>query len=260
MRFVDTHAHLDFAQFAGEEVPVLSAATAAGVDRIITVGTTLKRSRQAVSLAERFPNVWAAVGIHPHDAGEVDDRAVSELHELAGHPKVVAIGEFGFDFHYDDGPDERTQSKAFLQQSVVAADRDLPLILHSRDAEATTIRHLQRLREHWQREVPGVVHCFTGTAPFAEVALELGFYISFTAPLSYPKNDELRQVAKTIPLEKTLLETDCPFLPPPDQRGQRNEPAFLVSTAEALAKVHGVSLEEVAKVTTANAERVFGLT
>lgn len=264
MNLIDTHAHLDFDQFAGEEAAVLERAAAAGVGRIINVGTDLARSRKSLDLARKFPNVWAAVGIHPHDAAAVDEAALEALKQLAIHEEVVAIGEFGFDFHYDDGPDRAVQEDAFRAQSEVAIESGLPVIIHSRDAEELTLEHLavhadEVVADNPARREPGVVHCFTGSREFAESALGLGYLISFTAPVTYPGNDALREVAKAVPLEKLMVETDCPFLPPADKRGQRNEPAYVAETAAQLAELKGVSPDELAAATTANAERLFGL-
>lgn len=259
MKLIDTHAHLDFDQFAGEEAAVLERAQRAGVTTVINVGTTLERSRKSVALAERFPDVYAAVGIHPHDAADVTDQAASELADLAKSDKVVAVGEIGFDNHYEDGPSEAEQDVAFRKQSELAIDLKLPLIIHSRDAESLTATCLKGVAEAHPNELPGVVHCFTGSGDFAKQVLELGYFISFTAPIGYPKNDALREVVKSVPLDRIMVETDCPFLAPQDKRGQRNEPAFVVSTAEKVAALKGLSLEEVARVTTANAKRLFAL-
>lgn len=256
--FIDTHAHLDFDQFAGEEDVVLKRAAQAGITRLINVGTTLERSRRSVELAQQYTTVWAAVGIHPHDAGDIDEVACKELAKMSVNPKVVAIGEIGLDFHYQDGPGQTVQLKAFARQAAVAAAAKLPIIVHSRDAEEATVAALQEVVQVLPDNRPGVVHCFTGSAEFARKVLDLGFFISFTAPITYPKNEALREVVKSVPLDRMMLETDCPFLPPPDKRGQRNEPAFLIGTARQVAELHGVSLEEVAEQTTANAERLFG--
>ena len=255
---IDTHAHLDFEQFAGEEAAVLERARKAGVTRLINVGTTLERSRRSVELAGRFSGIWAAVGIHPHEAPVVTPEAVAELEGLAGSPRVVAVGECSFDFHYGDGPDEVAQRAAFEAQAGVAGAVGKPLIIHSRDAERLTVRAIAAVRSDLP-ERPGVVHCFTGSQEFADEVLALGFLVSFTAPITYPKNDTLRAVAKAVPLERMMVETDAPFLPPADRRGERNEPAFVVETARNIAAVKGLPFEEVARVTTANAERLFGL-
>ncbi|MDP9211858.1 MAG: TatD family hydrolase [bacterium] len=255
---IDTHVHLDFEQFAGEEAAVVARAGKAGVTRLINVGTTLERSRSATALAERFPNVWAAAGIHPHDAGDVTPDNATELHRLAEHPRVVAIGECGFDSHYADGPDPAAQAAAFERQVAIAAAVGKPLIVHSRDAEDLTVEALQKACQVLP-ERPGVVHCFTGSGEFAEKVLTLGFFISFTAPVTYPGNDALRKVVKAVPLDRIMVETDAPFLPPADRRGERNEPAFVVETARKIAEIKGLSFDEVAAATTANAERLFGL-
>lgn len=264
VRLIDTHAHLDFEQFDGDVDGALKRAAAVGVSRIINVGTSLEHSRQAVALAEAHDNVSAAVGVHPHDAADVNDAVIGELRKLAAGKRVVAVGEIGFDFHYDKGPDEAAQEDAFRAQSEVAVEAGLPIIVHSRDAEELSLKHLKEHADLVRADNPvrqefGVVHCFTGSRPFAEGALALGYLISFTAPVTYPRNEELRQVVKNVPLERIMVETDCPFLPPADRRGQRNEPAFVVATAQAIAEIKGIPLEEVAQATTANAERLFGL-
>lgn len=264
LNLIDTHAHLDFEQFDGDVEGALERAAAAGVNRIINVGTTLERSRKSVALAERFSNVSATVGVHPHDAADVNDSVTDELKKLSAHKKVVAVGEIGFDFHYDGGPDETAQVDAFFAQSEVAVEAGLPIIVHSRDAEELSRQHLKEhadlaAADNPARQEFGVVHCFTGSLQFAEAALKLGYLISFTAPITYPKNDELRKVVGAVPLEKLMVETDCPFLPPVERRGKRNEPAFVVATAQAVADIKGIGIGEVAQATTANAERLFGL-
>lgn len=262
MNLIDTHAHLDFDQFDGEVDDVLKRASDAGVERIINVGTTLERSRKSIALAEQHDNVFAAVGIHPHDAKDVNDDVTEELKKLAAHKRVVAIGEIGFDHSREF--DEVAQEDAFFAQSEVATEAGLPIIVHSRDAEEISLQHLSEhadlaLADNPFRKEPGVVHCFTGSLEFAQAVLKLGYLISFTAPITYPKNDALREVVKKVPLEKIMVETDCPFLPPPDKRGERNEPAFVVETVQKIAELKDISTEDVAKATTANAQRLFGL-
>lgn len=261
---IDTHAHLDFEQFKGDVEGALLRAKEVGVNRIINVGTTLERSRRSVVLAEAHPNVYAAVGVHPSDAADVNDEVVAELKRLAAGKKVVAVGEIGFDFYHEDNPDETAQVDAFFAQSEVAVEAGLPVIVHSRSAEDLTLEHLKEHADAAAADNPfrqefGVVHCFTGSLSFAEAALKLGYLISFTAPVTYPKNEVLREVVKKVPLGKIMVETDCPFLPPADLRGKRNEPAFVVATAQAVADIKGISLGEVAQATTANADRLFGL-
>lgn len=262
MNLIDTHAHLDFDQFDGEVDDVLKRAKEVGVEKIINVGTTLERSRKSVELSEEYQNIFAAVGIHPHDAKDVNDDVIAELKKLAANKQVVAIGEVGFDHSREY--DEVAQEDAFFAQSEVATEAGLPIIVHSRDAEETSLQHLAEhadlaLADNPFRKEPGVVHCFTGSLEFAQAVLKLGYLISFTAPITYPKNDALREVVKKIPLDKIMVETDCPFLPPPDKRGDRNEPAFVVETAQKIAELKGISIDDVAKATTANADRLFGL-
>jgi TatD DNase family protein len=257
MSLVDTHAHLDFKQFAGEDTDTLARAKQAGVDWIINVGTSLAGSRKSIELAERFDNVWASVGVHPHAAAEMTDETLAKLTELAKGKRVVAIGEVGFDQHYPKGPDIAVQTRAFEWQADIARQAKLPLIIHSRDAETETVEALTALRQKGLADPPGVVHCFTGSAEFADEVLGLGFLIGFTAPITYPKNDALREVVRKVPLDRIVVETDCPFLAPQDKRGERNEPAYVVGTAQKIAELKGISFNEVAKRTTANAERLF---
>ena len=264
--FTDTHLHLDFAQLSDELSDVLERARTAGVTRFITIGTTLERSRQCVELAAAHDDVWAAVGVHPSDAnelagedGSLNQSAIAELAKLAHRPRVVAVGEAGFDLFHDTNPAEAVQQIAFTAQGKVAADRNLPVIIHSRDAERLSLPSLAAQADRAGERTPGVVHCFTGSLEFAKHVLELGYLIGFTAPVGYPKNDALREVVRQVPLEKIMLETDAPFLPPADKRGQRNEPAYLVETARIVAELKGVSLAELGEVTNANANRLFGL-
>lgn len=271
VRFTDTHLHLDFAQLGDELESVLERARAAGVKRFISVGTNLERSLKCVALAEAHDDIWASVGIHPSDTAELvtdefkpDESIVIELRELAAHKKVVAFGEIGFDYFHDSNPLSGTQDMAFSVQERLAREAGLPVIIHSRAAEQ---KSLVQLREHADqaltmdaaRREPGVVHCFTGSWEYAEQVLEMGYLIGFTAPVGYPKNEALREVVKQVPLDKLLLETDAPFLPPADKRGQRNEPAYLVETAQVVADVKGIPLAELSEATEANASRLFGL-
>jgi TatD DNase family protein len=261
---IDTHAHLDFEQFDGDVDGALERAAEVGVNRVINVGTTLERSITSIELADRYENVFATIGIHPSDANDVNDDVIASLKKLAAGEKVVAVGEVGFDFFHKENPDEITQESAFFAQSDVAIEAGLPIIVHSREAEEITLQHLAEHAQNAKADNPvrnefGVVHCFTGSLGFAEEALKLGYLISFTAPVTYPKNEELREVVKALPLEKIMVETDSPFLPPADKRGSRNEPAFVVATAQAIADIKGIEFGEVAQETTANAERLFGL-
>lgn len=268
--FTDTHLHLDFEQLGDELEAVLERARAAGVKRFITVGTTLERSRKCVELATAHDDIWAAVGVHPSDStelaapdGTVDQMVVDQLKELAVHPRTVAVGEIGLDFFRDTNPPEDAQRAAFEAQAALSVAAGRPVIIHSRAAEEASLaplgEHAVRVRDADGRQEPGVVHCFTGSLEYAEQVLELGYLIGFTAPVGYPKNDDLREVVQRVPLEKLLLETDAPFLPPADKRGQRNEPAYLAETARVVAELKDVSISDLAAATEANTDRVFGL-
>ncbi|MDP4000183.1 MAG: TatD family hydrolase [bacterium] len=270
LNLVDTHAHLDFDQFAEDRGQVLARATAAGVTRLINVGTSLAASERCIELATAHENVWAAAGVHPSESGElvaedgtVKPDAAARLRKLAHHERVVAIGEIGFDLFRDTNPSEELQLAAFHAQGEIAQEAGLPVIIHLRAATEpaldTLVGHVCAAAADPSRRHPGVAHCYTGGLADAKRLLQAGYYISFTAPITYPKNYALREVVKAVPLEKIMVETDCPFLPPPALRGQRNEPAYVVKTAKKIAELKGISLEEVADATTANAERLFGI-
>lgn len=251
---IDTHAHLDSGQFRADLDAVLARAAAAGVGAILTVGCDLESSRASIELAERHPQLWAAVGIHPHDAAGVDQAALDELRRLAAHPKVAAIGETGLDFFRDRAPRD-AQRAAFRAQIRLARELGKPLIVHDRDAHAEV---LAILREEQAGTVGGVMHCFSGDLELARGCVELGFLVSFAGPLTYP-NSSLPAVAAALPVDVMLVETDCPYLPPQPWRGQRCEPAQVRATAEALAKIKGLTIDDVARVTTLNAHRLFGI-
>ncbi|MBN1140365.1 MAG: YchF/TatD family DNA exonuclease [Deltaproteobacteria bacterium] len=254
---VDSHAHLDDPRFAEDLEAVLERAAEVGIVNILTVGGNLEGSRAAVALAERYPQVFAAVGIHPHDAKFADAAAFSELEELArSHPKVTAIGETGLDFFYDLSPRD-VQERVFREQLRMARRLHLPVIIHDRDAHDEIHRVL--VEESAGKPYRGVLHCFSGDREFARRCLDLGFYLSFAGPLTYPKNEELRAVVAETPAERLLVETDCPYLAPQKHRGQRNEPAFVRITAEKVAKLKQLSMEDISRITCRNAERLFGI-
>jgi len=253
---VDSHAHLDGGQFKEDLDEVVHRATANGVEYILTVGCDLESSRQSIDLALRYPNIYAAVGIHPHDAETANDAALDQLREMAQSvDKVVAIGETGLDFFRDRSP-RPVQRDAFRRQIRLARELQLPLIIHDRDAHDEVI---EILRAEKASEVGGVLHCFSGNLAMAKQCVEMGFYISFPGTLTYPKNDELRAIARALPIDVTLVETDCPYLSPQPWRGKRNEPAYVRATAELLAELKGLTFEDVARVTSLNTHRLFGI-
>ncbi len=226
-------------------------ARAAGVEWILNPGSTWAEAPAVLAVADRYPHVYAAVGIHPHEADTWGPESYEHLNRLAQHPKVVALGEMGLDYYYQHGTVD-AQKQAFAEQIRLGRELDLPLIVHTRDAEADTLAILKAEGPH-----VGVMHCFTGSAELATASLELGFHISFSGVITFKKSEELRAVAKLVPLERTLIETDAPYLAPPPYRGKRNEPAYVVKIAEQLAEIHGVSVEEIARISTENALRLF---
>lgn len=251
---IDSHAHLEMAAFDADREEVIARAWAAGLSAIITVGTTIPDCEKAVRIARSHPQVYAAVGIHPHEVKEIDGRTYEALRELARREKVVAIGEIGLDFFYDHSPRE-VQLRRFAEQIELALELDLPVIIHDREAHGET---LGILRQHKGR-LRGVLHCFSGDAAMARECLEMGFYLSVAGPVTYKKADELRAVACGIPADRLLVETDCPYLSPQPYRGKRNEPAYVVQTARTLAEIRGVDAREVERSTEENACRLFGL-
>ena len=253
MIFVDSHCHIDGEQFAADRDEVIERAKTAGVKMMLTVGTGNPHDgeiERAVKCAEKYENVFASVGVHPHDAKLYDDAAEANLIELAKHEKVIAWGEIGLDFYYDHSPREM-QFEVFRRQIKVAKQLDLPVIIHSRDADDETVEILtEEYSENLGRG--GVMHCFGGSAQMARAMLDVGFYISFAGNVTFKKAENLREAAKVVPLEKLLIETDCPFLAPIPNRGKRNEPAFVIHTARFLADLYGIELEKLAAQTTQN--------
>lgn len=253
---IDTHAHLDGDRFAEDLDEVLARAVQQGISHIISVGCDLNSSRAALDLALTHECISASVGVHPHDATDVDEACLRELkHLAASSPKVVAIGEIGLDYFRNHSPRE-VQQQVFRQQIALARELKLPIIVHDRDAHEDI---LKILREEQASEVGGVIHCFSGDIAMARQCIDLGFYISFPATITYPKNEELREVVRAIPIDHMLVETDCPYLSPQPLRGKRNEPSFVRHTAEMIAKVKGLTPMDVARITTRNAFDLFGV-
>ena len=251
---VDSHCHLDFPDFAGELDAVVARARAAGIARIVTISTRVKRHAEVLAIAERFADVYCSVGTHPHHAHEELDIAVDELIGRTRHSKVVAIGEVGLDYHYDRSP-RAAQERGLRNQIAAARTTGLPLVIHSREADADMARILEQ--ETRAGAFPAVLHCFTGGRDLAERAIALGLYISFTGIVTFKKSDELRAIAQSLPAERILLETDAPYLAPGRHRGKRNEPAYVVETATVLAETRNVAPEDIARQTSENFFRLF---
>lgn len=252
---VDSHCHLDYLEREGEDLEeVVGRARRAGVGRLVTISTKLSEFERVRAIAERLEAVYCSVGVHPHEAGEEGQGGPERLLELAGHPKVVGIGETGLDYFYEHSPRE-AQQRSFRAHIAAARESGLPLIVHARDADADTVTILQE--EHARGPFPGVIHCFTAGPALAEAALGIGFSISLAGVLTFKKAEELRETVRRVPLERLLVETDSPYLAPVPKRGKRNEPAYVVHTAEALADLKGVSAAALAEATTANFFRLF---
>ncbi len=254
---MDTHCHLDFVAPIDKVEEVVGRAHMAGVERILVPAIEMDNLPRVLSLAEKFTGVFAAAGIHPNSAAGWRDEWVDRVREAAKHPKVVAIGEIGLDYYWDKTPKE-TQHTALARQLELAAELSLPVIIHNREASADTISTLAASPLNGS-DRPGVLHSFSGDWATAEAALEMGFYLGFTGPLTYKKADDLRAIAARAPLDRILIETDAPYLTPEPYRGKRNEPAYVRLVAERLAELRGLSLPEIATATTANALRLFGI-
>lgn len=251
---VDSHCHLDFPDFAPELDTVVERARAAGVGRMVTISTRVKKHAQVLAVAERYPEVFCSVGTHPHHSHEELEVDTKTLISLSKHHKIVAIGEAGLDYHYDTGP-HALQAKSFRQHIAAARETGLPLVIHSRDCDDDMAQILTE--ETGQGAFPAVLHCFTGGRALAFKAIELGLSISFTGILTFKRSDDLRAIAKDLPADRILVETDSPYLAPLPYRGKRCEPAYVVETAKVLAATRGVSEEEIAAQTTENFFQLF---
>ena len=255
---VDTHTHLEFAQFDADREAMLDRARAAGVVGITAIGSGSGPGQleAALPFAQSHDWIWATIGIHPHEAAEATEEHFVRLAGLARHPRVIAWGEIGLDYHYDHSPRD-VQKQVFSRQLEMAGQARLPVILHCREAWDDTLEIFER--EWAQTGLGGIFHCFTGTLEEARRGLDMGFLISFAGNLTYPKSEPLRQVARQLPADRLLIETDSPFLPPQGHRGKRNEPAFVLEVAKTLANVRDLSTEEIGAITAANFRRFFRL-
>ena len=251
--FIDTHAHLTDKKYGDDLDPVLNRARARGVDAVIDVGDSLDSSRLCLDHARRYGDIFAAVGIHPHNAAGATGADERVIGGFAGEPEVVAIGEIGLDFYRNLSPRE-SQERLFRKLLRIAVEKGLPVIMHCRSAYPDLISILGEMRRDG---LSGVVHCFSGNIEEAEKIIAMGYYISVGGPLTYPGSEGLRDTVRRLPIDRILLETDCPYLSPQPKRGKRNEPANLAFIAEELARLRGLRVEEVAVITTANARRLF---
>lgn len=256
--FIDSHAHIDGPEFDADREETIQRARDAGVSTILNVGTGDPHSgvlERAVELAEKHNDIYTAIGTHPHDARLFDNEAENRITKLIKQsPRVIAWGEIGLDFHYDNSPRDM-QMKVFARQLELAREARLPVIIHTREAEVETV---DILKSRWTgSNLPGIMHCFGGSLGLAQQAIELGFYISFSGIVSFKKAEDLRTIAKEVPLDRLLIETDCPFLAPAPFRGKRNEPAYVVEVARCLAGLHGLEVEEIGRITSENFARLF---
>lgn len=254
---IDSHAHIQGKEYAGEVEAVIARSREAGVEKIIAVGGAgdMSSNTEAIALASSYSDIYATVGMHPHDAKDVGDMEVGKLKELTARSKVVAVGETGLDYYYSHSPHD-VQRRVFTQFIHMASETGLPLVVHERDA-AEDVAEL--LRSEGAGKLRGVIHCFTGNYEAARAYLDLGFYLSFTGIITFKNAEPLRDVARRVPLERMLVETDSPYLTPVPHRGKRNEPAFVRFVAQTIARLKEVPLEMVAKVTSDNVHALFGI-
>jgi TatD DNase family protein len=258
--FIDSHCHIDGPEYDADREEVIARAREAGVTTMLNVGTGDPHSGaidRAVDLAEKHEGIYAAVGVHPHDAKLFDNAAEQHLLDLVRQStRVIAWGEIGLDYHYEHSPRD-VQREVFRRQLRLAREQNLPVVIHSREADDDTIRILREELTGYERG--GVLHCFGGSLAMAQDAIELGFFISFAGNLTFKKAEDLREVARQLPLDRLLIETDCPYLTPVPFRGRRNEPAHVIETAGCLAEIHGKDVEEIGRVTSENFVRLFGV-
>lgn len=251
---IDSHCHLDFPDFEAERDAVVERARQAGVGLMVTISTRVRKFDQIRAIAEAYPDVFCSVGTHPHNAGEEEGIEAKELVRLAEHPKVVAIGEAGLDYFYDRSPRD-AQAGGFRTHIAAARETGLPLVIHARDADDDVAEILRD--ETGKGAFPFILHCFSSGRALAETGIELGGYVSFSGILTFKKSEELRTIARDLPRDRLLVETDAPYLAPTPHRGKRNEPAYVAHSAAVLAETIGVSEAEIAGITTENALRIF---
>lgn len=253
--FFDTHAHLDDEQYSEDQETVIKRAYEAGVQLMVNVGYNVTSAQNTLELTQKFDFIYGAVGLHPHEAQDLNEKSLQIPRQMAQRPRIVAIGEIGLDYYYDHSPRD-TQHKVFREMIKLAREVGLPIIIHDRDAHEDTLRIV---KEENAGEIGGVFHCYSGSWPLAQEILELGFYLALGGALTFKNARKAVEVVREIPLEKLLIETDCPYLTPVPYRGKRNEPAYVIQVAEAIAAIKGLSVEKVARATLANGKRLFGI-
>jgi len=251
---VDTHAHLQWASFNMDREKAICRAIEVAVEYIVNIGVDVDGSREAIKLAERHKGLFATVGIHPHNASQLNENILDKLRNLSENPKVVAFGEIGLDYYRNLSPPE-AQKRAFEAQLFLAEELELPVVIHDREAHADILDILSKFKGR----LGGVMHCFSGNREMAEQCVESGFYLSFAGPVTFPNAHKLQEIVKLVDLNRILLETDSPWLAPQQMRGKRNEPAFLPFIARKIAEIKGISADELAEITTRNAKEVFHL-
>ncbi|MFB3897027.1 MAG: TatD family hydrolase [bacterium] len=252
--YIDSHAHLDDHKFDPDREAAIQRAFDAGVDWIIQIGTDIKSSEFSIKLAEQYPHIYATVSIHPHDAKSFTEENYLTLRELAKHPKVIAIGEIGLDYHYDFSPRD-IQLTTFRRLMELAADLKKPVVIHSREADTETMQVLTEFKD----KVKGVLHCFSGDEKMLKESIHLGYYISIAGPVTYPKSTRMQELVKKIPMPRLLIETDCPYLSPQSHRGKRNEPSYVIETAAKIGELRGFSATDIGRNTAINAKTLFGI-
>jgi TatD DNase family protein len=269
LKLTDTHCHLDYQKFDEDREAVIQRANEAGLTRLLIPGLQHRSSQEAVQLAEKYPGVYAAVGFHPTDFKDFTPKTFEKVKELASHARVVAIGEIGIDYYWIKDAGERTiQREMFVQHLQLAQEIGRPVVIHMREENDEWLGQasvdLLKILSEWHgslngrlKETPGVLHSFNGTLETAQQALDMNFYIGITGPVTYPKAEKKREIVRQLPLDRILIETDSPFLPPVPFRGKRNEPAYVAHIADKIAEIHSKSPAEIAEITTANAERLF---
>jgi len=259
MNYIDTHCHLNFSQFHNDLEKVIDESFASGVTKLINIGTDLQASRESVNLASRYKNIFAAVGIHPHEAKTIDVNVLKQLESLAKDSKVVAIGEIGLDY-YRNLSTKECQKQAFIKQLQIAIKLEKPVIIHCRDAYKDVLDILDKVYlPYLKGRLPGEIHSFSSGPKYLKEFLKKGFYVGFNGMITYPNNEQLIEAVKTVPMNRLLIETDAPFLAPQNYRGQRNEPKLVIEVAKMVSEVKHLAVDEVAKLTTSNAIELFEL-